>query len=803
MIRAGYIILFLFSSLLLSAQESFPGSLTVSSPQMGEKVYLHIDRDIYNPGEDIWFKAYVIDFLTNKPSDNTNNLHVDLISPESLIIQHKTIRINGGLGKGDFRLSDSLPSGTYQVRAYTNYMRNFGEEFFYKKEIVLLNSNENLSLQDSISFVQDRLYLDFFPEGGSLVDNVTSVVAFKATNALGKGVDIKGQVLSETGELITSIDSTYLGMGIFMLTPLEGIEYYVSAVTPDGKSYSADLPSSFPLGLVLHAFILADNKLLVKINTNKNTLPSYYNKDIMLTISIRDLYTTSINLKLTSTTNNFSIPLDKFPEGVLKLTLFNPEGRPAAERLVFNYKSQNIKIDIASDRQIYKLREPINATVSISGNSTSQAYLSLSAADSRMLADSADYASNIASWFLLESEVVGPVENPGSYFDQENEKRFEQLDLLLLTQGWRDFSWKYDTKNLFEHEIGFTLKGNVKRSLTGKPFPLAKVSVAVFDEKKAIFLSKEADSSGFFMADKLDISGRARILASSANQKNNLTGWIFIDSMFYDPPEAKYYLKEKFELQSARVVQLFEEQREIELYKRKFKLSDTILVGEVFVTAQKVDRTAEISLRSSRALYGQPDREYVLSDRHKYYPDISQVLVGTIAGVEVNTITNTVTLRGETPLLLIDGVPVGNELGPGGATLPYLSPSEVDRIDILFWSSPFGTKGANGVINFITKRGDYNYEALNVTHSKYIYYKGFDEPRIFFSPVHESKYSEGQTPDFRNTLFWEPDLNIEANGKASVNYYNADKETTVTLKVEGITGDGIPLIGTYKYSVEK
>jgi hypothetical protein len=796
MSRPLFIICLLLISTGISAQQDTPY-------QIAEKVYLHIDRDIYNSGEDIWFKAYVTDFLTNKPSANTNNLHVDLISPGSQILQHRIIRIKEGLGNSDFKLSDSLPSGKYLVRAYTNFMRNFSEEFFFKKEIVVINSGENSFERDSSRYMHDSLYVDLFPEGGSLVDEVTSFIGYKVTNSLGKGVNIMGDVFSDSGEWICSMESTHLGMGVFQHKPLKGKKYYILAKTPDGRPVRIDLPGSFPAGIVIHSVATQDNKLLLKLLTNQPTLDLYRNKDLTITVSLRNLYMTSIRLRLSSPVHNFLIPLDKFPQGVLRLTLNDPDGKPLAERLVFNSKDPEFKLSISVNRTFYKRREPVTATLALTGNSNSKAHLSIAASDATMGLDSTGCSSNIASWFLLESDLRGTVENPGSYFDLSNKKRFEQMDLLLLTQGWRDFSWKYDTAKFYEHEIGFSIRGNVTKTLSGKPFPEAKINIAVFDEKNAVFLTDEADSSGHFMVDKLDITGRARVLVSCANQKNNLTGWIYMDSMFYEPPVALFYPQERYELLPISFTKIYEENREIELFRKKFKLSDTLLVGEVTITARKIESPVEAHLQSSRAYYGKPDKELILTQRQNNYVSLSQLLVGNIPGVEVNTTTKKVTIRGEGPLILIDGIPTGNELLPGGVPLPDVSPSVLDRVDVLYWSSPFGSRGANGVINFITKRGDYNYEALNTTHSKYFFCNGFDEPRIFYSPRHETGFFEGQTPDFRSTLLWQPEIELDPGKTASVNYFNSDKETTISIKVEGITEFGIPVTGYYQYKVER
>lgn len=776
---------------------------SINLPQIGEKVYLHIDRTIFKSGEDIWFKAYIIDFLTNKPSENTNNLHVELISPESNILQQRIIRIQKGTGNGDFRLNDSLPSGKYLIRAYTNYMRNFGSDLFFTKEINIINPTEILEKEDSIRFIQDRLFIDFFPEGGSLVDDVNSIVAFKATNSIGNGINISGSIFTGSGDFVTTIESSNLGMGFFQHKPSAEEEFYLVAKNNNINSTRVDLPQSFPTGIVIHSVKLENKKLFLKLLTNEKSLQLYKNKEFRLEISIRNLFAKQTNLKVTSVINNFLIPLDNFPQGILKLTLFDPSGKPAAERLIFNFNDKEARLGISTDKDLYSLREPATLKLTLSGNESSKANLSLSVFDSKMSLDTSKYSSNIASWFLLESDIRGRIENPGIYFDVSNENRFEQMDLLLLTQGWRDFVWKYDTTKTFEHEIGFSVKGHVMIEFREKPFPFAKVNIAVFDEKKAIILTDDADSSGHFLFSKLDITGKAKILVSITNEKNKLTGRVYIDSSVYDPPTASILPEIKYELEPTQYNLIFEETREIELFKKKFKLSDTLQIGEVIVSARKIEKPIDMNLRSSRVYYGKPDKELILAPRHSNYSSISRILVGNVAGVEVNTTTHKVTIRGETPLILVDGIPGGGELAPGGATLPGIPPSMIDRIDILYWSSPFGSRGANGIINIITKRGDYNYDALVTPHSKYVIIKGFDEPRVFYSPKYDTKYFEGQTPDFRSTIHWQPNIELNSENLEKIIFYNPDKETTIIVKAEGITEDGIPLIGTLKYKIKR
>ncbi|TAL60305.1 MAG: hypothetical protein EPN88_16170, partial [Bacteroidetes bacterium] len=178
---------------------------TNDSLRIVEKVYLHLDRDNYYPGDDIWFKAYLIDASGRLLSTHSSNLHVELISPDLKIIDSRIVRLIDGLGNGDFRLDEKLQSGRYQLRAYTNYMRNFGDQLFFNKDITVINSSDAVNaFSDSVNLIKNKLEINFFPEGGSLVDNVPSLIAFKAINAHGTGCDVTGKIYSSTGELVTT-----------------------------------------------------------------------------------------------------------------------------------------------------------------------------------------------------------------------------------------------------------------------------------------------------------------------------------------------------------------------------------------------------------------------------------------------------------------------------------------------------------------------------------------------------------------------------------------------------------------------
>jgi hypothetical protein len=780
--------------------------------QISEKAYLHIDRVLHNSGDDIWFKAYVIDPSTNKLSINTNNLHVELISPGSEIIQRRIIRIEGGVGNGDFHLTDSVPSGQYRIRAYTNRMRNFDDRLFFLKEIFIINPiDEGQELNRPVHYTDDKIEISFFPEGGSLVDNVASVVAFKAVDASGKGCDVTGELFSSEGDLITSFKSTHKGMGFFTLKPAPGLSYYVIAKKPDGTTIKTGLPASFSKGVTISAFVTLDKELLLTVNTNAETLPSLTGRDLALAFSLPSMITRITNITINSLVNNFLLPCDEFPNGIIRVTLSGIEGLPLGERLVYIQKNNDVYLNAVTDKEIYQPREKISAVISLSGDSSfsGKGFLSFSAAEAKSANNSSSFPTTIASWFLLESDVHGPVEEPSYYFDPVNKNRLADLDLLLLTQGWRDFQWKYDSLLPFIHEIGFTLSGRVKRLYGNNPVAGAKINLGIFGKMNSRFFDTETDPEGVFKFDELDYTGWSEIFVSATGKNERMQGRIFIDSTFYEPPETGgltinlpelVLVSENYSaLKQEAVVNL--------AIKKKYKLSDTIDIGEVFITASRPDTPQEVKIKESRKFYGTPDKEFVVPLELDNFPgDVFDIIAGRIPGVSVIRSDTNVSVKirnqGGGALIVLDGRQLDPDFPEDINYVLTIPVFMIDRIDVLNSSVAYGMKGANGVISIITRTEMRRGPEVLSANAASIKMKGYDASRIFYSPRYNSPENLSYTPDTRTTIFWEPYITIEKNGSAKLEYFNTDNPASINITVEGITEEGIPVSGKTRYEVK-
>ena len=776
-----------------------------------EKVYVHTDRDIYNPGDDIWFKAYVVDGLTRIPSDSSKNLHVELISPVSTIIDSKIIRLDNGLGFGDFNLPDSLPSGRYLLRAYTNFMRNFGDQLFYNKEITLINGSDNAGITATVNkLTTNKLEISFFPEGGSLIENVPSTVAFKAVNDAGLGCDVTGEVFSSGGELVTTFRSVHLGMGTFILKPLPDLSYYAIVKNAEGVISREDLPKSFSRGFVLNASINERNQHLITLETNPETLQQYLGRDLLITLSAHKKNLMTLIIKIDKLLKKFILPADELPDGIVMITLFGLDSRPLCERLIYVQNSEDVRLVIETDKKVYNQRDSVSVLLSLPDNFVTgqEAFMSLSAADKIYLNRASEFSSTISSWFLLESDVHGKVEEPSYYFNPSNADRLKDLDLLLLTQGWRDFEWKYKGDK-YLYESGFTISGRLRKSIFDTPLKNPSVAIGLFQGEISIVTSVPVDSSGNFHLDLDNLAGKANLIVSAVDKKGNSQGRLTLDNLEYSPAEVKEDSKETFipVMENVNPDEDFSLLKQNHLVKKsvkkKYTLSDTIEIDEVVIVGKKKETPREIHVAESRMIYGEPDREVIVTPELASLQSVKDLLIGRVAGVYSINEGSGIRIRGYggstggEPLFLLDGIEVGYRH-------VYAIPLQwIDRVDVIKsgMTAAFGMRGANGVISVITKTSE-DISFTPVSYCVNTIISGYDEPRIFYSPDHVSEQRKDPGRDLRSTLYWLPDIKIVTNQDYKVKYFNADVSSTYRITIEGITATGIPVTGKIEYEVK-
>ncbi len=425
-----------------------------SNRMQQQKIYLKTDKEKYMVGESIWLKAYVLK-ASNLQQDNTSNeVFVDLIGYDKVVYQNIIIRNIEGFANGDIAIADSIPEGNYQIVAYTNWMKNFDDEYFFSKTIQIVNPRYNNFITqptfDNIkkrnrSFVEGtkEMTVQFFPEGGNLVSGISGRVAFKAINRLGNGVNVKGEIFDETNKKAGSFQSKHLGMGSFVFTPEAGRKYYARVTFDDASTKKIDLPAVDQKGFVLMANTIAGDQLRLSIQTNAiNQMDEKSNEFFIVGQAGGEIQYISKALYKGKPVN-VVIPKKLFPAGIAQITIFDYQTNPVCERLVFIFPKET---ENRTSMEVVKTNEGNDFIFKIQLRDklgqTSAGNLSLSLSENVEINDFQRWNENILSNLLLTSDLKGKVENATQYFDETNPQSPVDLDLVMMINGWRRFVWK-------------------------------------------------------------------------------------------------------------------------------------------------------------------------------------------------------------------------------------------------------------------------------------------------------------------------------------------------------------------------
>ncbi|MCF8357175.1 MAG: TonB-dependent receptor plug domain-containing protein [Prolixibacteraceae bacterium] len=761
-----------------------------------EIIYLQLDRPSYWANDDIWFKAYL------QSEEDSTNIYIELINPAGKILQKKILMAIDNLAYGDFHLPDTTSSGVYQVRSYTNWMRNFGEDAFFHKDIIIWNLKDKNFEDRPETLKAGNIDLRFFPEGGTFLCGVRSRLGFKAVDENGIGIDIEGTILDDRGAFVTFFKSLYKGMGRVEFTPEEGRTYSAS-VTLNKKTITTRLPAAARYGVSLSLETTLPGELQITL-TELSGNPD--NTRYIIVGQTRGNLIFARETELVNGVYGLKIEKNKIPSGVLQVTLFDQNLIPLCERLAFINNHEYVHLSVETNQPTYKLREEVKVEISslLKDSMPIVSNLSMSAFTIENQLRLEEYPNNILTQFLLVADLKGRIEEPAFYFRNDSKGTLVALDNLMLTQGWRRFAWQVVLGDQlpelsYEHEFGISVKGTVTTKFMEKPIPNAEVTL-IFDQKAYAFNQLYADSSGRFSFNNLFFYDETPVLLQAKREKWKKNIWLEIDDRSStSPPEeqlpAGYLVKKE-----KKVSTTFEiSQKDSSVIQRKWHISDTILLDDIDVWGRNRHKEMEQAL-----LYlPNPDKTVIINEEENSAANIFDYMQFTMPGVYIDFNTPagagpTFRIAGNSgaAYVLLDGIPVESDLI---ATLPF---SSFERVDMLRFAPMYGIKGNNGVINFTLKRGVQNMEVPLPDGVKRLTLKGYAVIREFYSPDYSKTKPSTEKTDFRSTLFWHPNIWTDSTGHAGVQYYNSDQPGFVTIVVEGFTTDGRLCRGTAEYTVQ-
>ncbi|CAM3727015.1 MG2 domain-containing protein [Mucilaginibacter galii] len=804
-----------------------------------EKVYLHTDRELYAAGDTLWYKAYLTDAQTGELAITSANLYVEIISPANNIISRQTILLTGGLGYADISLPDTLISGNYRLRAYTNWMRNFGDDFIFEKLItltgsstVLASTGKNKKIADNTNIksntVNNKTDLivpvtaTFYPEGGSMVKGVNSLVAVKV-EALLPNVDfqlVKGIITDAAGKTVAQFNCDTLGMARFNLRPLS-IMPYQAVITYAGKSYSFKLPPALTSGLALKIVRYGSNVKAV-ISCDETTLQTMRGQPLTLLGKHGGKIYITETINLTAVKDSIDIASEVLPEGIASLTLYDTQKRPQAERLIYIESTENLRLDIATNKPVYEPKEKVNVSIRLTNEfyRPVKANLSFAAVNSN---EAGEPESDIKAYMLLQSELKGPLNQVYRYFDTTNVNRLQQLDQLLLTQGWRNYVWRHmiDTNIAINYapEQGFSLSGRLRQKFANKPLINKRVVATLLQGRldSHMYLAI-TDSVGKYRFDKLHVKGTRNVELSALNENLSSTGWLLVDSIKADILPVKPLPPPPMAIAQQQLAVV---QNKASKQWQAIRNSSIIKLKEVDVKKERIATSPNYAAQTYA-----PDQVFNITPKDHSYKTLQWYLLqnlkgamtsntDTISGIVIPGVISTPPGQPErmliSPLLSVDGRENLYEETSAEADRKVIYDLPIESVTKIVFKHLYGIlfkpekytsmtlkQGDIYVLELTLKPGALKRPDVTKTSMEI---NGYYQAREFYKPIYNNP-ANIKTPDYRTTIHWEPMLQTSALGRTDVSFFNADSSGKMQIIVQGITETGKPVIAVSNYVVK-
>jgi hypothetical protein len=780
------LVLFLSQISLLKAQ-NIEDWVKEKGSILYEKVYLHVDRQVYSPGDYIWFKVYHLWGLTHRPMPGYKNVFVQLVSENGKVHAERVVLARHGTIDGDILVTDTIPDGEYTLRAFTRYLENFDEESYYHKKIYISKVKNSLELDFAPKENVHQIDVAFLPEGGNLVLNALNYIAFKAIDETGKGIPVTGSIVDGNDSLVTTFASSYLGMGKFMMMPLEGKTYYARINEFPGFTYKfTDISTG---GVALHYTDLGEEAILSVSRNFKNT----DSLQTFLVASHKGIVLFYEEVTFSGIADAIRMSKNRFPTGISKITLLDKSFHELAERLIFIEDSINTRLELTINKNEFTSRDKVTLEIDLPQHEvdSTAAVFSLSVVNANYLARDG-IQQNLRSYMLIDSELKGYIEAPSAYFDEEDGiPSSGKLDLLMMVHGWRSYYWNDLVERMNENllgwaDAGITIEGYVRALFRNRPVINGEVVLGPFSGN-LLYEGTRTDSSGRFNFDRLYLRDNEKIFIHAKNEKDRANTEIILDPVKTfltkktDP--SSWFLKPQMDISMGFYRENFYRHLKIEEY---YPEKGNIMLSRIDIIAKRKERDD-----GHYRIYAEADKVFTIKDDDYTYTNVLDYLSSRGSGVIVSG--DQVSIRGGgMPLILVDGLRA-LDANMAEDVLQRMPISEIDKIEIITDAAnlaAFGSGGGNGVIAVYTRKGDGTYEVNKYVKGRTaLQIRGFRKPAQFYSPKYTPANRENPAPDYRPTLLWEPELTFEDN-KAHIEFYTSDELADYVVVVEGVGKSG-------------
>lgn len=703
-------------------------------------IYIRPDKETYLSGEDLWFNAFVLNAQDFTPSGLDKTLYVQLRCKErDTTVWQEMYPVNSnGVSFGRVYLPQTLPGGDYILEAYSVHSDFLYKQKFYSSvRVRLVNDlkgirNYRNGVAKASGEKNENIQFGIYPEGGSLVAGLQSVVAFKAVNKDGSFADVSGSLLKDNTP-VTNFTTTHAGMGSFLFTPEGGVKY--SILLKNKSNYVFPVTGIRDSGVVMSLLKNEEDSLVFRLGS------SYANKKkIFLCLQIRGMVQ-AIAAGSLKDSLIIKIPIINCPQGVAEVTLFDEQLQPLAERLVYIHPEQKLSINVSLEKERFVTKEKATLKIRTTDENGNAVPSILNARVYDDLFGNPGNTSNIVNYCYLSSQLRGRIYDPSSYFDSSNKDRLKHLDVLLLTQGWRKYIWNetilkdplLSGKILPSDSLPAFLSSLRKQTKSKQPVPVMFFNynknitqVGTTDDKRSFFLTPE-----------------------------NLV----IGSRFF----VKYFSDDEYSI----------------TVKNPFDTLDsfnkTLTADDVF--SEKISVQESSADTSDLLQYGKTLAEVIIKGKGYTYRDKYLGYLDSIAKYEGNT-----DYVGACGVLNCPACSEGTK-PVEGVVYSELTESKRSRV----FHHPYSFTASE--IRKVTYHYPQYTEEELLKKFKMAMVKGYYQSKAFYEPDYDVE--DSSLPDNRNVIARNPEIITDVNGEAVISFFCSDIRSRFTGIVEGVGQGGL------------
>ena len=723
---------------------------------LSEKIYLHLDRRVYVTGENIFFKAYYFLNGTFKEDSISSIVYVDLVDENGQVRASGKYPLENGTANSNLLIQEGLISGYYTIYAYTKWMMNFDKDYFFSKKIYIINPESELKILKNNQSGNENILLNFYAEGGYLNIDANNTLSVIATDKFGEILEKRVKISDQDNNPIAEIQTP----GYFDFKPEQDKEYKALIVKNDGSQNVFSLPKASDFGIKTMLNRSIDGNLRIEIESTDINNPD--NKDLKILLENNGLIYKQIDVEFFNNKDQVDIQKKELMQGLNLLCIKNKKNRIIYKNDFIIRHNDKFQIETLLNKGIYHAREKVNVKIkTVSDNKNlKNTHLSVSIAKSDLLnidtnniSDHLDYSCKINN-----CEGKFPLNGKSGILSGINSDTIIHSSEIVYLPETR----------------GFIISGTIQSAETNKPIPDVNIYLSTLSNHIDVQNATSKKDGKFYFLMNEKVKNTDCVIQPADKSLKNF-------KVILDKESAPEYPSD--------TINRLRENR----FDKKF-------FNELVINYQIEKQYYPNPLRDSKIMnyttlfYGKADSSYSfqkfidLPTFEEYFVEIfsqTKIVKGENGKqIKLSYLGSRIELN-QFPLLLVDGIPIFDV-----DKFLSISPSEIDKVEIINDYYVLGGIIYGGIIHLYTKKKNFA-SLIDTKNISFYKFNGFTEKNKF----REIKYTdeiplESRKADYRNTLYWNPEIITDENGEANFSFYTSDEKGKFLITIEGVGENG-------------